>query len=157
MPDIAPGRDTPPPRHFIQVGSALAIGYWLVEALMDSWFMNVPIATRVVPLDSNELWMRSLTSVLFIAFGVYAHRVQARLRSAETRRMEAEQRLQDALAKILASYIPICAWCKNIRNEDGKWDAPEAFITARTGAVFSHGMCPKCALRYFPGQPEAAS
>lgn len=61
--------------------------------------------------------------------------------------------LQDTLAKIktLQGLLPICAGCKKIRDADGKWNSVEAYVQARTEARFSHGMCPECIEKWFPG------
>lgn len=54
--------------------------------------------------------------------------------------------LQKALAEVkqLRGIIPICARCKQIRDEKGLWNQIEAYITEHTDALFSHGLCPKC-------------
>jgi len=54
--------------------------------------------------------------------------------------------LQDALAKVktLSGMIPICAWCRKIRNDKGYWDQVEAYIESRSNATFTHGICPEC-------------
>jgi DNA-binding response OmpR family regulator len=59
-------------------------------------------------------------------------------------------RLQEALAEIktLKGFIPICASCKNIRDDEGYWNQLEAYITKHTDAVFTHGICPRCAEKY---------
>jgi len=46
--------------------------------------------------------------------------------------------------KILRGLIPICANCKDIRNEEGIWNRMEAYIQEHSQALFSHGLCPKC-------------
>lgn len=46
--------------------------------------------------------------------------------------------------KTLSGLLPICAWCKKIRDDGGYWKQLESYITTRTGAVFSHGVCPEC-------------
>ncbi len=55
-------------------------------------------------------------------------------------------RLQDILdeIKILKGIVPICCMCKRVRDEDGYWRNLENFIHDRTGADFSHGVCPEC-------------
>jgi CHASE1-domain containing sensor protein len=57
--------------------------------------------------------------------------------------------LQDALAEVktLRGLIPICSYCKKIRGDQGYWDSVEQYVTERTEAVFSHGICPECATR----------
>ncbi len=55
--------------------------------------------------------------------------------------------LQKALAnvKVLKGLLPICAWCKKIRDDKGYWQQIEAYISDRSEADFSHGICPSCA------------
>jgi YesN/AraC family two-component response regulator len=65
----------------------------------------------------------------------------------EQRRLNAE--LKTALAKVqtLSGLLPICGWCKKIRNDEGYWQQIEAYISQHTDAVFSHGVCPDCRQR----------
>ena len=55
--------------------------------------------------------------------------------------------LQEALAKVkaLKGLLPICAWCKKIRDDQGYWQQIEAYIRDHSEADFSHGICPECA------------
>jgi hypothetical protein len=55
-------------------------------------------------------------------------------------------RLATALAnvKTLEGMVPICAWCKRVRDDEGYWSQVERYIHARTGADFTHGICPAC-------------
>jgi HAMP domain-containing protein len=46
--------------------------------------------------------------------------------------------------KVLSGIIPICAWCKKIRNDSGYWDQLEHYICEHSDADFSHGVCPEC-------------
>lgn len=54
--------------------------------------------------------------------------------------------LKEALekVKVLSGIIPICAWCKKIRNDSGYWDQLENYISAHSDADFTHGVCPEC-------------
>jgi GAF domain-containing protein len=62
----------------------------------------------------------------------------------ELRRVSA--RLADALdqVKTLQGLLPICAWCKRIRDDKGYWDQIEAYFHKYTGADFTHSICPQC-------------
>jgi len=55
-------------------------------------------------------------------------------------------RLQKALGEVrtLRGLLPICAWCKKIRSEEGGWDELESYVTKHSDASFSHGICPDC-------------
>ncbi len=61
--------------------------------------------------------------------------------------------LKAALSQVkeLKSFLPICSHCKKIRNDDGFWQAVEAYIHEHTKTVFSHSICPKCADDHYPG------
>jgi hypothetical protein len=63
---------------------------------------------------------------------------------------EFERDLQKQV-KVLEGLLPICAFCKNIRNEGGDWERLERFISRRSEAEFSHGICPSCAEKHYPG------
>ena len=54
--------------------------------------------------------------------------------------------LKNALAEVktLSGMIPICAWCKSVRNDQGYWSTVEQYVKSRTDATFSHSMCPSC-------------
>jgi hypothetical protein len=54
--------------------------------------------------------------------------------------------LQKALSdvKTLGGLLPICAWCKKIRDDQGYFHQIEAFITNHSAAKFTHGICPDC-------------
>jgi DNA-binding response OmpR family regulator len=58
--------------------------------------------------------------------------------------------LQEALARVktLSGLLPICAWCKKIRDDKGYWNHVEAYIKDRSEADFTHGICPDCAKQF---------
>ena len=55
--------------------------------------------------------------------------------------------LRDALDQIktLRGLVPICSWCKRIRDDTGFWQQLECYLHSQTGADFTHGICPDCA------------
>ncbi len=46
--------------------------------------------------------------------------------------------------KALQDLIPICAYCKKVRDDNDYWRQVESYITEHTAATFSHGICPEC-------------
>ncbi len=60
--------------------------------------------------------------------------------------------LEDAQNKIkvLKGMLPICMYCKKIRDDQGYWDQLEAYIDRHSEAEFSHSICPQCMEKYFP-------
>jgi DNA-binding response OmpR family regulator len=77
-------------------------------------------------------------------------RAEDALREKEKQQEKLIADLQEALVEIktLKGFIPICASCKKIRDDEGYWDQLEAYISKHTDAVFSHGLCPECAEQY---------
>lgn len=69
--------------------------------------------------------------------------VQERLR-AEEHAHALEKSLSDALAKALSGFISICAYCKRVCARENEWTPVEAYVTSKTEAKFSHGICPEC-------------
>jgi len=67
---------------------------------------------------------------------------------------EANSKLQNALSEIrtLQGILPVCSFCKNIRDDKGYWSKIEAYISSRTDAEFSHSICPDCMKKYYPEQ-----
>ncbi len=68
------------------------------------------------------------------------------------------QELEAAMAEIrtLRGIVSICAFCKDVRDEDGTWQRVEVYVRDRTHASFSHGFCPSCVEKHY-GDEDAAS
>jgi PAS domain S-box-containing protein len=62
---------------------------------------------------------------------------------------ELEAALQEV--KTLQGIIPICSYCKKIRDDSGYWSQVESYLQKQTAAEFSHGICPDCVEKHFPG------
>ena len=65
---------------------------------------------------------------------------------AEDERERLLHELQGALAEVktLQSFLPICSYCKSIRDDENYWQSVEAYISKHTNTQFSHGICPSC-------------
>jgi len=73
--------------------------------------------------------------------------IERKKNEAEREKLIAE--LQDALARIktLKGFVPICSYCKKIRNDKNYWEHLETYITERSEAEFTHSICPDCAAK----------
>jgi GAF domain-containing protein len=141
------------------------------DALKDTRFADSSLVTRTphirfyagFPLTSPEgfaLGMlcaidrkpRQLSSEQMTAMQALARQVMALL---ELRRVSA--RMAEALEKVkkLHELLPICAWCKRIRDDHGYWKQVEAYIHEHTGADFTHGICPECLEKQRPTKGPA--
>jgi len=67
-------------------------------------------------------------------------------KEAEEERERLVAELQQALAEVqtLQEILPICAYCKKIRDDANYWQHVESYISQRTTTRFSHSICPSC-------------
>jgi hypothetical protein len=74
-----------------------------------------------------------------------AHDITER-KEAEALRERLVHDLQAALAEVrtLQQILPLCSYCRKIRNDDNYWQSVETYLTQHTQAKFSHGICPDC-------------
>ncbi len=82
---------------------------------------------------------------------IFSHDITER-KELESERERLIAELKQALSKVktLSGFLPICASCKKIRNDEGYWQQIEAYIRENTDADFSHGLCPECAEKLYP-------
>lgn len=59
-----------------------------------------------------------------------------------------------AEVKQLEGLLPICAYCKKIKDDNNHWQHMESYISHRTEANFSHGICPDCYQKHMVPQLE---
>ena len=86
----------------------------------------------IKPFDAAELRAR-------VGVGVRVVELQQSL-AARVRELE------EALAQVktLQGLLPICAYCKKVRDDENYWHQVETYVACRTDARFSHGICPAC-------------
>jgi DNA-binding response OmpR family regulator len=86
----------------------------------------------IKPVDLNELKAR-------VQVGVRVVSLQARLAEKVTE-------LQATLDNVrrLRGLLPICAYCKRIRDDRNYWQRVEVYVSEHTDATFTHGICPSC-------------
>jgi integral membrane sensor domain MASE1 len=120
----------------------------LVVALIGLWHTSHGRGPYTVPTaepSRQALKTQGPLSVVSLSVLLLAAAVAERKR-AEQERTALIANLQLALAEIktLRGMIPICAWCKKIRDDQDYWHTVEEYVSDHTEAQFSHGMCPDC-------------
>jgi len=65
-------------------------------------------------------------------------------------------KLEKALAEVktLRGILPICSFCKKIRDDSGDWKQVEVYVRERSSADFSHSVCPDCMKEHYPEEYE---
>ena len=76
-------------------------------------------------------------------------------KEAEAERERLVQELRRALAEVkeLQEILPICMYCKSIRDDENYWQTVESYISEHTKSKFSHGICPACYDRVAAADP----
>jgi len=120
------------------------------------------IVTNQQPISGEEIAIRGnrTYTVDFIPIFVdgklrgrlWHHTDVTALKRAEGEKAKLVAELTGALAEVnkLSGFLPICASCKKIRDDQGYWRQVEEYIREHSEAEFSHSICPECAKRLYP-------
>ena len=78
--------------------------------------------------------------------------VGSRIISLQNRLADKVQELREALnhVKTLQGILPICSYCKKIRDDQNYWQQVEEYVSSRSEALFSHSICPECMKKHYP-------
>ncbi len=102
--------------------------------------------------------LRFSLSFLFVAVVGYGlessrDRFSRMLQEEQAELLHEKADLEEALLQIktLHGLLPICASCKKIRDDRGYWQQIESYLYEHADARFSHGICPDCAKKLYPG------
>lgn len=118
------------------------------------FYAGVPLSTpegaRIGTLCVIDHRPRELSPLQLQALEALARQVVLQL---ELKRVS--DQLAGALQRIdvMEELIPICSYCKGIRNDEGYWGTVEAFIKSHDNVEFSHGVCEACMAKHFPEVP----
>ena len=106
---------------------------------------------RIIHKDGSKRWIEHSCRPVYNSSGEYigrraGNRDISKRKDLELTLEKKVAELQDALdnIKTLKGLIPICADCKNIRDDEGYWTQVDAYIQEHSDAKFSHGICPVC-------------
>ena len=113
------------------------------------WGMVFAVCMPLVHLSFTKFWITPFTLLyttinaliriaVFAGFAYLVNKV-----SIQKRQLEKEIRT-------LEGILPICSFCKRIRNQEGAWESLEGYISAHSEAEFSHSMCPDCLKKHYP-------
>lgn len=102
---------------------------------------------RYLCKDGSHRWLRWNAAPVHAANVIYsvARDITDR-KKAEDERDALVVRLQTAVdeVKTLRSILPICSYCRKIRDDENYWHSVESYIARHTETRFSHGICPSC-------------
>ena len=128
---------------------------YLLPIVLASWYNGLgwglvfAAGMPLVHLSYRKFWVTpfalsdaAINTVIQIAvFSAFGYLV----RKVVTQKRALEQEIRS-----LQGILPICSFCKRIRNLEGDWESLEGYITKRSEAEFSHSVCPQCAKEHYP-------
>jgi len=110
-------------------------------------YPNIPIIVQTA-LNDIQLALRAVQEGAqdYLVKGQFDDGLLVRAMQYSIERKKLATKLEKSLNEIktLRGLLPICAWCKNIRDDKGYWKRVEAYIEEHTQATFTHGICPDC-------------
>jgi len=122
------------------LGMSRGLGFAVLSACC--WYCLDLNSGRVVSHEFFRAWdsFNHLLSYSLIAI------ITGNLKGAYLREQQLRVDRDRALENVheLEGLLPVCAWCKKIRDDEGYWQELEAYLKPRTKASFSHGICPAC-------------
>jgi len=126
---------------------------FIIEAGTDgAWGRAATIEITLRPHIYQTAWFAVLMVVAIVL--VIGAVPWIRVRRLRAGARELDRRVQEAIRelKVLSGLLPICAWCKKVRDDQGYWSKIEAYLSARTEARFTHGICPDCETQMIPDE-----
>jgi K+-sensing histidine kinase KdpD len=139
---------------FLFYAVPVAITAWMVGRWAG---VSVALVSVGVWFAAHLLWTNPYSSLFYAAWNTALHAgwmflvalTIARIRDDLDRERRLNAALVEALnqVKVLQGLLPVCAWCRKIRNDEGYWEELETYIRKHTDAKFTHGICPTCQRR----------
>ena len=154
-------------------GPSLAIVDWLMPGIDGPEVIRRARGITDRPVYLIVLTSKSSTEDIVAAFGAGADdylvkpfqpaelrvRVRAghRVLELEANLRARVKELEEALTKVkkLQGLLPICSYCKKVRDDRDYWQQVETYVESRTDAQFSHGICPDCYTKHVQPQLDA--
>ncbi len=117
---------------------------------------EITFEDTLIAKDGREIYGELKVVAFYDSDGKYAGSREVFRDLTERRKLE-EQReqlikeLQESLTKVktLSGLLPMCAWCRKLRDDKGYWSNVEQYISTHTLAELKHGICPECEEKYF--------
>lgn len=125
---------------------------------------RLPKGSTLINKPPNPLWSRrveilaAISIILLFALIDNLFKLVHSRRTIKTHRddlIERNLELEEALSKIkvLEGIIPVCMYCKQVKNDKQSWQQMESYISQHSEAQFSHGICPACFEERFGDTP----
>jgi PAS domain S-box-containing protein len=135
-------------------------GRHITDEMLESGAPGPHYIVEVKHKDGGTVWLEVSKQPYFVngrvAGIIGAARDITKRIGLEKEREKLISELREALAGIrtLKGLLPICSSCKKVRDDKGYWNQIEAYVSEHSEAEFTHGICPECAQKLYPGYYE---
>lgn len=102
---------------------------------------SLPI--EIQPTWWNTWWFRTLAALAVLGSIIGARKYRQAIQRAKSLKSQVD----DAVAEVqkLSALLPLCAWCHQVRDDDGYWQRIESYLKENIGSDITHSICPDCA------------
>jgi len=107
----------------------------------------VGFENRYLTKDGGYRWLHWNSTPMTIDRLIFAvARDVTEVKRADAERDRLMRELQTALAEVktLQKILPICSYCRKVRDDENYWHTVESYVSRHTGSMFSHSICPSC-------------
>ena len=112
------------------------------------WWTADSLGENIYTSEFFRYWNSFIRLLSFLLVGVLFSNFRIKLDKEQKLNSELSKALADV--KRLSGLLPICASCKNVRNDKGYWEQIEDYVKDHTDAEFSHSICPSCMEKLYP-------
>ena len=128
--------------------------FFLFPVMLASWYsgrlwglffaISLPLVRLYFVIEQKAPWSfeEALTNAMIriIVFTIVVYLADRTARQTRALKREVE---------VLGGLLPVCSFCKKIRDDDGQWQQMEMYIAERSEAQFSHNLCPDCLKKHY--------
>lgn len=116
----------------------------------------------IIPyINESHMFLDKVMSLMIclVVITILVHLILKEFQNERTRSqllyqqtLKDKEDLEQALTeiKILRGILPVCSFCKKIRDENNQWRTMENYISSHSEAQFTHSFCPECGRKYYP-------
>ena len=106
----------------------------------------------VKPCDQGELMARVRAGLRIVLLTQELRHTVEELHVANSELSSARAEVE----RLTHEMLPICAFCRKVRDAEGEWHTLEDYVAQRTQADFTHGICPTCRIEHYPAITPSA-
>lgn len=121
------------------------ITYFIAILSSITWFAADWFSGHPYTNIGYSIWNTIIRLMAFLILGYAILRIKALLVEERAISRDLKQALSEV--KTLTGLLPICAWCRKVRNDNGYWLQIEEYLKTHSEAQVTHGICQACAAK----------